>query len=69
MATKKSEGSRGGDTARRRLRVRSVRRDTPDLKKLSRALIALATAQLEAEAKAEHAKRAGTRRRGGSDAA
>jgi hypothetical protein len=40
----------------RRIRVRAVRRDPPDLKKLSRALIALAMAQAqaEAEAQAEH---------------
>ena len=40
----------------RRISVRAVRRDTPDLKKLSRALIALAMAQAqaEAEAQAEH---------------
>ncbi len=40
----------------RRVRVRAVRRDPPDLKKLSRALIALALAQAQAEvdAQAEH---------------
>ena len=40
----------------RRISVRGVRRDPPDLKKLSRALIALAMAQAqaEAEAQAEH---------------
>lgn len=38
----------------RRIRVRGVRRDPPDLKKLSRALIALAMAQAEADALAEH---------------
>jgi hypothetical protein len=37
----------------RRIRVRSVRRDPPDIKKLSRALIALAMAQAQAEADAE----------------
>lgn len=43
----------------RRIRVRAVRRDPPDLKKLSRALIALALAQAqaEAEAQAEHEKK------------
>ncbi len=34
----------------RRIRVRAVRRDPPDLKKLSQALIALAMAQAEKEA-------------------
>jgi hypothetical protein len=40
----------------RRIRVRGVRRDRPDLRKLSRALIALAMAeaQAEADAQAEH---------------
>lgn len=37
----------------RRIRVRTVRRDVPDLKKLSRALIALALAQAQAEADAQ----------------
>ncbi len=40
--------------AERRISVRAVRRDPPDLKKLSQALIALAIAQAEAEAQAEH---------------
>lgn len=40
----------------REIRVRAVRRDPPDLRKLSRALIelALAQAQAEADAQAEH---------------
>jgi hypothetical protein len=38
----------------RRIRIRTIRRDPPDLQKLSRALIALALAQSESEAKAEH---------------
>jgi hypothetical protein len=37
----------------RRIRVRAVRRDPPDLRKLSRALIALALAQAQAEADAQ----------------
>jgi hypothetical protein len=42
-----------------RIRVRGVRRNPPDLKKLSRALIALAMAQAqaEAEAQAEHQRK------------
>lgn len=47
--SKKSRSSAGG----RRIRVRAVRRDPPDLKKLSRALIALAMAQAQAEADAQ----------------
>lgn len=38
----------------RRISVRTVRRDPPDLRKLSRALIALAQADAEAQAQAEH---------------
>jgi hypothetical protein len=43
----------------RRIRIRAVRRDPPDVKKLSRALIALAMAQAQAEveARAEHQKK------------
>ncbi len=41
----------------RRLRVRGVRHDPPDLKKLAGALIALAQAQAETEAAAEHDRR------------
>lgn len=37
----------------RPIRVRAVRRDPPDIKKLSRALIALAMAQAQAEADAQ----------------
>lgn len=49
----------------RRISVRAVRRDPPDLKKLSRALIALAMAQAQAEAdaRAEHEKVKGDRQR------
>lgn len=45
----------------RRLRVRSVRRGTPDAQKLSRAFIglALARAEAEAQAQAESAREAG----------
>ena len=46
-----------------RRRVRSQRRTPPDLRKLSRALIALAQAQAEAEAQAEHEKTYQQRRR------
>jgi hypothetical protein len=37
----------------RRISIRSVRKNPPDLSKLGRALIALAMAQAEAEAQAE----------------
>ena len=38
----------------RRIRIRAVRCDPPDLKKLASALIALAQAQAEADAEADH---------------
>lgn len=55
--------AKGGRRPERRISVRAVRRDPPDLKKLSRALIALAMAeaQAEADAAAEHEQKdAGT---------
>ena len=42
----------------RRISIRSIRKNPPDLHKLGRALIALAMAQAEAEAQAEDAKKA-----------
>jgi hypothetical protein len=41
----------------RRFTVRGVRRDPPDIQKLSKALISLAMAEAEREAQAEHAAR------------
>jgi len=38
----------------RRIRVRAIRREEPDLRKLARALIDLAQAQAEAEAERQH---------------
>jgi hypothetical protein len=49
----KSRNRKGGRHPERRISVRAVRRDPPDLKKLSQALIALAMAQAEAEAEAQ----------------
>lgn len=40
----------------RRIRVRGIRRENPDLSKLARALLELAQAQAEADAEAEHRK-------------
>lgn len=53
-------GSRGTPKPERHITVRSVRRDPPDLRKLSRAVIAMALrdAEAEAEAEARHALRA-----------
>lgn len=50
---KTSKGRRNVSRGERRISVRAVRRDPPDLKKLSQALIALAIAQAEADAQAE----------------
>jgi hypothetical protein len=41
---------RKGSRPERHITVRAIRRDPPDLRKLSRAIIALAMAQTEAEA-------------------
>ena len=43
-------GSRGTPKAERHITVRSVRRDPPDLRKLSRAVIAMALRDAEAQA-------------------
>jgi hypothetical protein len=47
----------------RQIRIRSVRRDPPDLHKLSRALIALALEQAEAEAEAKRETNANEQRK------
>ena len=49
----------GGRRPERRLSVRSVRRDPPDLRKLSRVLIALAQADAEKQAALEHDRKQG----------
>jgi hypothetical protein len=41
----------------RKIRVRAIRKDPPDLRRLARALIALVEAEAETEAKAEEAAR------------
>ena len=46
----------------RRIRVRGIRREHPDYPKLARALIELAQAQAEADARAEHKARPQKRR-------
>ena len=43
-----------GHRPERRISVRGVRREQPDLRKLAQALIALAQAQAEVDAKAAH---------------
>jgi hypothetical protein len=44
----------------RRIRVRAVRKDPADLRRLARALIELAKLQVEAEAEVEHERKTGT---------
>lgn len=48
-------GSRGTPKPERQITVRSVRRDPPDLRKLSRAVIAMALRDAEAETEARQA--------------
>ena len=51
---------RGSGRRERHISVRGVRRDPPDLRKLSRAVIALALAEAEAEAQAQQTSTADT---------
>jgi hypothetical protein len=48
----KADRGRGGRARQRHISVRSVRRNPPDLRKLSRAVIALAMAEADAEVRA-----------------
>lgn len=51
MSNKRKSTKKGGHE--RRISVRAVRRDPPDLSKIARAVVALALAQAEADAQAE----------------
>lgn len=51
--SRKAKHPGSGGRRDRRLSVRAVRRDPPDLRKLSRAIVAIAIAQAEAEAQAQ----------------
>lgn len=53
--TNPRRGSRGTPKPERIITVRSVRRDPPDLRKLSRAVIAMALRDAEAQAEARDA--------------
>ncbi|SCX28103.1 hypothetical protein [Mycolicibacterium fluoranthenivorans] len=48
-------GARNNSKAERHIVVRSIRRDPPDLRKLSRAVIAMALRDVEAQAEAREA--------------
>ncbi len=52
MSKTRNNASKGGGRGRR-ISVRAIRRDPPDYRKLSRALIQLAMAEAEAEAQAQ----------------
>lgn len=58
MARGSTSPQRRSQTGRgeRRISVRSVRRDEPDVRKLARTLIGLAMAQAESDARAERKK-------------
>ncbi|POM23792.1 hypothetical protein BTM25_24170 [Actinomadura rubteroloni] len=47
----------------RRFRVRGVRRDPPDMRKLGQALLSLAQAEAERQAQADHEAQQGEKRR------
>jgi hypothetical protein len=49
-----SKKTRGKAKRERNITIRSVRRDEPDLRRISQVLIQLANAQAEAEAQAQH---------------
>ena len=57
MAKRPRHKKGGSHSEERRLTVRGIRRDPPDIKKLSRALIGLAMAEAERQAQAEQATR------------
>jgi hypothetical protein len=61
--TSKRKNRRNSHSKERRFTVRSVRRDPPDIQKLSKALIGLAMAEAEREAQAEQAAREATSKR------
>lgn len=46
-----------GSAGKRRIIIRSVQRDQPDLRKLSRAVIAMAQGEAEREAQAQHERK------------
>ena len=54
MASQRKHKTKRRYHKERRITVRGVRRDPPDIKKLSKALISLAMAEAERDAQAEH---------------
>lgn len=65
--TRKDSPAGKGGARERHITVRAVRRDPPDLRKLSRALIQLAMAQAEAEAEQQVKQGTGEQKDGPSD--
>lgn len=57
MASRRQKKDRHRQDEEHRFRVRSVRRDPPDIRKFSKALISLTMAEAERQAQAEHAGR------------
>lgn len=57
MAPKKRTRNRNAHREERRLTVRGIRRDPPDVRKLGRALLHLAMAEAERQAQAEQSTR------------
>jgi|GEM_PF-3265710 len=57
MTSKRSKKYKRAGREERRITVRGVRRDPPDIRKLSKALIALAQAEAEREAQADQESR------------
>lgn len=63
MASKRKKNrNRHRRDEERHFTVRGIRRDPPDIRKLSKALIGLAMAEAERQAQADHAKRDTTSR-------
>ncbi len=58
--TSKRKNRRNSHSRERRFTVRGIRRDPPDIQKLSKALISLAMAEAEREAQAEQTAREAT---------
>ena len=63
MARTYHHGKRSRRSPGKQVRIKAIKREKPDLKRLSRAIIALAQAELEKEAQ-DNAKRTNKRKRG-----
>jgi hypothetical protein len=68
MSRKRKTSKNPRDRREYRLSVRAVRRETPDVNKLARAIIDLAMAQAEAEAQGENKNQAGVGKKSNDEA-